>query len=374
MSGHRMISGTGGVPILIGLAVVLGVVGCLPKEPPTPLPDPVTIDAAVMRANRNLDRLTDTIRAVGFVDGYVTDPSDGGRVHFSGRAYFFYRRPGYVRFDLKVLGETQLLIGGNLERYWFYSQQAGDAYYCYRLDRTNAPWETPELPLEPTQIVEALGFTPIPTRAYPPQKQIQMAPGGDLDRTGGPGSTGEAANMDSPGSVEIGDPGSAGDSSMTGLGGSESRSAMRTEAGDGDTPPAGSWRRRGDDALRILPAQRIDGPYQQLLFVAPALEGWPRLEKEYWLDRRAPYLTRRVQFRDELGSLIMESRLDDYGRMGEFGPYLPTKISATWEGEQAMMNFEITQWQMTSAVGPDAPAFRPPHELGIRYEEEHIEP
>jgi hypothetical protein len=109
--------------------------------------------------NANIDRIEGTLRAVGSVDGHVT-LEDGRRQSFHLDGTMFYLAPTYLRFDLEKLGDTQFLIGSNGERYWFYSKE-DDAYRCGWHDAEDDL--SADMPVEPGQLIDALGLTPIPT-------------------------------------------------------------------------------------------------------------------------------------------------------------------------------------------------------------------
>lgn len=63
------------------------------------------------------------------------------------------------------------------------------------------------------------------------------------------------------------------------------------------------------------------------------------LEREYWIDRRPPYLVCGVQFRDEFGRVVTSAILDDYRPAWEGGPWVARKVQIDWpqnEGRFAM--------------------------------------
>jgi hypothetical protein len=83
--------------------------------------------------------------------------------------------------------------------------------------------------------------------------------------------------------------------------------------------------------------------------------------KEYWLDRRAPRLIRKLIFRNRDGSVAMTSDLSDYRAMPG-GPYLPHLVNAEWPDRNARLRFDIGRWTMTPDVGPGGPQFATPPE------------
>lgn len=106
--------------------------------------------------------------------------------------------------------------------------------------------------------------------------------------------------------------------------------------------------------------QRIDDEYQQILFVGHDASGQTLIEKEYWLDRRAPRLVRRVIFRDAAGAVELISELDDYRRLPGDGPYLPHEMTAQWPKTQARMRFQVDRWELAPQVTPAGPQFESP--------------
>jgi len=142
--------------------------GCPPRQerPFDDQPGPaLPVDSAVRIVNDNLSRIDGTLRAMGPVDGTVTT-TDGRTQSFHVEGILFYlpRRtaPGigpHLRFDLKKLGDTQLLLGSNESRYWYFVRE-DDAWECaWHADESIV---LDELPVKPRELVDALGLTPIP--------------------------------------------------------------------------------------------------------------------------------------------------------------------------------------------------------------------
>lgn len=275
----------------VGLSLAVLLAGCPPRKPVALEPLPLQQAAGVV--NQNLEKIPGTLRATGTVTGHITTP-EGRRVHFTLDGFLIFLGPRHLRFDLKSLVGTEMLFGSNGTHYWYYSRQDDESYYCRRHD----PAETlagAGIPLNPAQLIDALGLTPIP-----------LAP------------------------------------------------AVPVEA---------------------EPIQRVAADSQQLLFVVADADGRRRIEKEYWVERYAPRLMRRVQFRDADGVVIMESRLEGYKLLAEDGPWLPRVIEADWPTSGVRMRFRVSRWRAMPQVGPEAPTFIPPHLLPdpIRYRHEHIE-
>jgi hypothetical protein len=121
-----------------------------------PLP-PVPMSETVGMVNRNIEKITAALRASGSVDGFFTTDR-GRRVHYDVSGVLFYLEPRYVRFDLKKLGDRQLLFGSNDAAYWVYTKE-DDAYQC---GEHGVPGTlSTDLPPRPDQIPDALGLRPV---------------------------------------------------------------------------------------------------------------------------------------------------------------------------------------------------------------------
>ncbi len=108
--------------------------------------------------------------------------------------------------------------------------------------------------------------------------------------------------------------------------------------------------------------QRVVDNVQQLLFLVQDDEGRVLIEKEYWVDRLAPYLVRRVVFRNGHGAVEMESVLDDYRALKGSDLQLAHQMTADWPGIGAQMRFDIRQWSAHPQIGPTAVQFATPAE------------
>ncbi len=106
--------------------------------------------------------------------------------------------------------------------------------------------------------------------------------------------------------------------------------------------------------------QRIVDDYQQILFISGGTNSVPIIKKEYWIDRRAPYLVRKVIFRDKDGRVEMESTLSKYQRLEGKGCWLPYALEAVWPRAQARLQFHINQWKQFNEVTPTSPQFVTP--------------
>lgn len=228
-----------------------------------PVLEPLSKEDAVRLVNNNIAQVTGTLRATGSVDGHFVNAGSKRRVNYNVDGTLFYLSPYYLRFDLKKLGDRQVLFGSNDQYYWAYTKD-DNAYMCGRMDGSDA--ERADFPLRPDQIIEALGLTPIP-------------------------GYGAGAEM------------------------------------------------------------RVQPEYQQVLF-----EG-----KEYWLDRRAPRLVRKVVFRNADGTVAMSSDVSDY-RPVPGGPVLPYLVNTEWPGRNTRLRFDIGRWTVADEVVPGGPQFATPAE------------
>jgi len=111
-------------------------------------------------------------------------------------------------------------------------------------------------------------------------------------------------------------------------------------------------------AYRIV--QRIVAEFQQILFLTDGPNEGVLIEKEYWLDRFAPQLVRRVVFRNSDGMVEMESHLDDYRRRDAKSPWLPHSVLARWPLNGAEMHFSVAKWSSVPQVQPGSIQFTTP--------------
>jgi hypothetical protein len=230
---------------------------------------------AIGIVNSNAAKMSGTLRAVGTVDGNSTD-LDGRTRSFHLDGVLFYLAPCNLRFDLKSLGERQMLLGSNAHGFWFFSAE-DKRFRCGRtVDELDLP---AEIPVAPDEMIEALGL-------------------GGIHR-----------------SEEL-----------------------------------------------IGPVQRVDGDYQQLIFLSGAADNSTVLEKEYWLERSGPRMIRRVLFREPEGDVWMTSLLDDYRPVDAGGLLLPHSMTAEWPIEGTTLRFRISKWTLYPKIGPDGPQFATPPE------------
>ncbi len=145
---------------LLSGVVAAFLAGCHPRPEAFPL-DPVPMREAVRIVNQNIAKVTGTLKASGFVDGYFTLPDGRSRsYHLDGT--LFYLAPRHLRFDLKSFGDRKFLFGSNREHFWYYDKEA-DGYDCARHGRNDEL--TSQIPIPPDQLIDALGLTLIRTES-----------------------------------------------------------------------------------------------------------------------------------------------------------------------------------------------------------------
>lgn len=160
--------------VLLG-AMLLTVSGC--PEPQTPdllQPDakplaPLPLDEAVNRINNQMNLIDGGLQASGgFAKGYFTDV-DGKRRSFNHDAALLVLPPRFLRFDMKVLGSSVMLLGSNATRYWLATKMDDDALWWGRHNRAGS-LNIRGVTLQPATMIEAIGVGAIPTDPPPVQR------------------------------------------------------------------------------------------------------------------------------------------------------------------------------------------------------------
>jgi hypothetical protein len=110
------------------------------------------------------------------------------------------------------------------------------------------------------------------------------------------------------------------------------------------------------------PLYRVTPDWHQLVFFEIGDDGHGVIEKEYWLDRRPPFLIRQIVYRDAQGREVMAACLDSFiPAVDDPGVLLPSRIRAYWPREDGFMDLRIRRWENRSVtLPPDAPAFARP--------------
>ncbi len=125
--------------------------------------DPIPMTEAIGIVNSNLSCLQGTLKAMsGNARGHFIQ-SDGRRRTFDLDAALLVHPPQGLRFDLSVLGNSELVFGSNDEKYWI----ARPADHSISWGRHGEPLANPDedMMLHPDLILEALGIIKLPEQA-----------------------------------------------------------------------------------------------------------------------------------------------------------------------------------------------------------------
>ena len=105
---------------------------------------------------------------------------------------------------------------------------------------------------------------------------------------------------------------------------------------------------------------RVMAEHNQLLCAERDAVGDLRLDREYWLDRRPPYLIRNILARDEEGRLTFYADLDDQKPIRGVDALAAHRITLHWIEPDSLMRMRIGSWTVREGVSPDSSAFRRP--------------
>ncbi len=152
---------------MVSLALFL--TGC-PKPTIPPL-DPMPIEKTIRLVNDNLRGAQTGLRARGRVTADFTDP-DGTRHRQFLDGTLLIIPPNHVRFDMTVLGKTQILLGSNPDTFWFYLRPDDGTMRWGHHDRVQS--STPAgMPIRPDMIIEALGLSRLDPDTTGPNGPVQ---------------------------------------------------------------------------------------------------------------------------------------------------------------------------------------------------------
>lgn len=116
------------------------------------------------------------------------------------------------------------------------------------------------------------------------------------------------------------------------------------------------------------PMYRVTDEWNQVIFFAMDLTGQAVIEREYYLDRRPPFLARMIVFRNREGREVMIAHLDDYQPATNDGTVqMPGRIRVQWPLQESSMDMRVHRWENNVSIAPDAAAFRRP--TGARHNE-----
>lgn len=151
------------------VSLVLVLTGC-PKPSIPPL-DPMPIEKTVRMVNDNLRGAQTGLRARGRVTADFTDP-DGSRHRRFLDGTLLIIPPHHVRFDMTVLGKTQILLGSNTDTFWFYLRQDAGTMRWGHHDSVKGSMPA-GMPIRPDMIIEALGLSRLDPETTGPNGPVQ---------------------------------------------------------------------------------------------------------------------------------------------------------------------------------------------------------
>ncbi len=115
-------------------------------------------------------------------------------------------------------------------------------------------------------------------------------------------------------------------------------------------------------------SQRITDTHQQLIFYDQSGSQSDRISKEFWLSRFEPQLIDRVIFRDPMGQLVMDAKLDKYKPIVPGGPLIPHRFEVNWPATEGYMLLTVSGWKLLPNVTVDHPAFQFPLDRGAEFD------
>jgi len=124
------------------------------------------------------------------------------------------------------------------------------------------------------------------------------------------------------------------------------------------------------------PLYRVEPEHHQLIFYGSDRLGRTLISKEYWLDRRPPFLVRRVMFRDRQGRVLMSADLDEHRRpVDDPDLLMATRIRIRWPQNEGSMDLRIGRWESHLSWPADARAFQRPADARQSVQvDAHLEP
>jgi len=91
----------------------------------------------------------------------------------------------------------------------------------------------------------------------------------------------------------------------------------------------------------LEPVRRSSSGYDELIYLRFTDDGRLVIDREYYIDRRPPFLIRRIVMRDAAGAEAMEARLSDYKPIGGDGPLTAKTIQLSWPAQQARLELKL---------------------------------
>jgi len=97
----------------------------------------------------------------------------------------------------------------------------------------------------------------------------------------------------------------------------------------------------GPRAGLLEPVRRSTTDYDELMYLRFSEDGRLVIDREYYIDRRPPFLIRRIVLRDAAGAEAMVARLNDYKPIGGNGPLTAKTIELSWPQQQATLQLKL---------------------------------
>src|SRR5262245_11202825 len=125
------------------------------KAPPVPTGhlDKPTPEQLVRYLNRESGRL----QSIQTSDLSISIWSQGNSIGLDGT--LLCQKPRYFKLTGRKIGQQQVLVGSNEERFWFYVPQGSDAlYHCSHTEYANGSSAELPFPFQPEWVLESLGM------------------------------------------------------------------------------------------------------------------------------------------------------------------------------------------------------------------------
>lgn len=149
------------VAAVLAVAGAALLIGCPPAPRSREVFDPLPLAQAVELINTPPARLTGLLRATGDVRAKVRSATSERIKQYDLEGVLLFVAPDHLHFDLRhELAGEQLSVGSNGVYYW-YDDDPDYAPICRRYDEFPDGYD-PDLPIQPRQLVEALGLSGVP--------------------------------------------------------------------------------------------------------------------------------------------------------------------------------------------------------------------
>jgi hypothetical protein len=91
----------------------------------------------------------------------------------------------------------------------------------------------------------------------------------------------------------------------------------------------------------LEPVRQSSSDYDELIYLRFTEDGRLAIDREYYIDRRPPFLIRRIILRDAAGAEAMVAHLSDYKPIGGDGPLTAKTIELSWPEQQATLQLKL---------------------------------